>query len=215
MDESRRRRRAATPRPTQVQKDETLVTSTLGCAPRGKGKKAAPLVLDGEDLRLVSVEIDGVALAADAYEVGEETLTIAAPPKKPFTLKTVVAIEPEKNTQLSGLYASSGNLCTQCEAEGFRRITYFYDRPDCMASYTRGARVSLEGPRRRRGRYVDIPRRRVAAAGATWIFRGEVASPPRARRGDSAETGRGAAAGATWIFRGDGSPRAVGTEDIL
>ena len=136
MDESRRRRRAATPRPTQVQKDETLVTSTLGCAPRGKGKKAAPLVLDGEDLRLVSVEIDGVALAADAYEVGEETLTIAAPPKKPFTLKTVVAIEPEKNTQLSGLYASSGNLCTQCEAEGFRRITYFYDRPDCMASFT-------------------------------------------------------------------------------
>ncbi|KAH8067149.1 cytochrome-b5 reductase [Aureococcus anophagefferens] len=87
--------------------EETLVTSTLALAPAGGG----PLVLDGEDLRLVSVAVDGAPLAPSAYEVGAETLTIAAPPAQPFTLTT-------------------------CEAEGFRRITYFYDRPDCMASYT-------------------------------------------------------------------------------
>ena len=112
--------------------EETLVTSTLALTPAGGG----PLVLDGEDLRLVSVAVDGAPLAPSAYEVGAETLTIAAPPAQPFTLTTVVGIKPAENTQLSGLYESSGNLCTQCEAEGFRRITYFYDRPDCMASYT-------------------------------------------------------------------------------
>ena len=115
-----------------VQDEETLVTSTLTITPQGGG----PLVLDGEDLRLVSAEVDGVALAKDAFSIEEETFTLHAPPSKPFTLKTVVGIEPAKNTQLSGLYESSGNLCTQCEAEGFRRITYFYDRPDCMSMFT-------------------------------------------------------------------------------
>jgi aminopeptidase N len=115
-----------------VQTDETLVTSTLKLTPKGGG----PLVLDGEDLRLVSAEVDGKELPKDAYELGEETFTLHNPPSSSFTLKTVVGIEPAKNTQLSGLYESSGNLCTQCEAEGFRRITYFYDRPDCMSAFT-------------------------------------------------------------------------------
>ena len=69
-----------------VQADETLVTSTLKLTPTGGG----PLVLDGEDLRLVSAEVDGKELPKDAYELGEETFTLHAPPSKAFTLKTVV-----------------------------------------------------------------------------------------------------------------------------
>ena len=63
-------------------------------------------------------------------------LTIAQPPHRPFTLEIETLVDPQANTQLSGLYRSSGNYCTQCEAEGFRRITYFPDRPDVMAVYT-------------------------------------------------------------------------------
>ena len=71
------------------------------------------------------------------YVLGaEEGLTVLAPPKTPFELSTVVAVKPQENTQLSGLYKTSGNYCTQCEAVGFRRITYFLDRPDVMATYT-------------------------------------------------------------------------------
>jgi len=116
-----------------VRADGTVVTSTLRIGP---GAGGGPLVLDGEDLELRSIAIDGAALAADAYSVEGDKLTIVSPPPPPFALTTVVGIDPAGNTQLSGLYASSGNLCTQCEAEGFRRITYFYDRPDCMASFT-------------------------------------------------------------------------------
>jgi aminopeptidase N len=97
---------------------------------------AAPLVLDGEDLSLVSLRIDGSALGADSYVVAPDQLTIPQPPNKPFTLEIETVVDPSANTQLSGLYRSSGTYCTQCEAEGFRRITYFPDRPDVMAVYT-------------------------------------------------------------------------------
>ena len=111
------------PNHSQVQADETFVTSKLKIEPATGG----PLVLDGEDLRLVSIELDGKPIPEAEYELGEETLTIAAPPAGAFELKTVVAIKPKENTQLSGLYETSGNMCTQCEAEGFRRITYMCD----------------------------------------------------------------------------------------
>ncbi len=97
------------------------------------------LVLDGEELETVSVAIDGEPLAASAYEVREDALEIFTPPER-FVLETEVRIHPEKNTALSGLYKSSGNFCTQCEAHGFRRITWFLDRPDVMARY----RVRIE-----------------------------------------------------------------------
>ncbi len=71
-----------------------------------------------------------------AYEIKDDKLTIKNVPKAPFTLETEVEIDPEANKALSGLYRSSGNYCTQCEAEGFRRITYFLDRPDVLAVYT-------------------------------------------------------------------------------
>jgi aminopeptidase N len=95
----------------------------------------APLVLDGDELALESVAIDGRALTAEDYRLDEEHLTIPNVPDA-FTLATAVRIEPRKNTKLMGLYASKDGFFTQCEAEGFRRITFFIDRPDVMARYT-------------------------------------------------------------------------------
>jgi aminopeptidase N len=94
-----------------------------------------PLALHGEELELLDVSLDGRALAAGEFVVEAERLVLPRVPER-FTLATRVRIHPERNTQLSGLYRSSGNFCTQCEAEGFRRITYFPDRPDVMAVYT-------------------------------------------------------------------------------
>ena len=103
-----------------------------------------PLVLDGEDLELNAISIDGVALAEDAYRIDATTLTIHAPPAA-FVLETEVTIRPQENTKLEGLYKSSGNFCTQCEAEGFRRITYHLDRPDVTSVYS----VRIEADRKR------------------------------------------------------------------
>ncbi|WP_137045453.1 aminopeptidase N [Pseudolabrys sp. FHR47] len=96
----------------------------------------APLVLEGDGLSLVSLTRDGVPLAPGSYVATPDKLTIAQPPHGPFTLEIETLVDPTANTQLSGLYRSSGTWCTQCEAEGFRRITYFPDRPDVMAVYT-------------------------------------------------------------------------------
>ena len=80
-----------------------------------------PLVLNGEELKLLSLYIDSKPLEAGKhYDVTEQTLTIRSPPASPFTLGCVVEIYPHKNTMLEGLYKSSGNFCTQNEAEGFR-----------------------------------------------------------------------------------------------
>ena len=96
----------------------------------------APVVLDGDGLNLVSVAIDGKPLPKDAYAATPERLTISQAPPGPFELEIETLVDPSANTQLSGLYRSSATYCTQCEAEGFRRITYFPDRPDVMAVYT-------------------------------------------------------------------------------
>ncbi|MGZ3278118.1 MAG: aminopeptidase N [Caulobacteraceae bacterium] len=94
-----------------------------------------PLVLDGVRLKLVSIAIDGRPLAESDYELTDEFLTVTSPPEA-FTLETEVEIYPEGNTALEGLYMSGGRFCTQCEAEGFRKITFFPDRPDVLARYT-------------------------------------------------------------------------------
>ena len=112
--------------------DETIVTAELTVRRVGDG--SAPLVLDGERLELRTIAIDGTPLSADAYTIGDTTLTITEVPDA-FTLRTEVAIRPQDNTELSGLYRSGRTFCTQCEAEGFRRITYFLDRPDVMSRY--------------------------------------------------------------------------------
>jgi aminopeptidase N len=120
---------------------ETRVVATLQVAPNGKHHMpGAALVLDGETIKLHGLAIDGVELPATAFAVDQNTLTIAAPPAGPFTLTVTTTCNPAANTELSGLYISNGMFCTQCEAEGFRRITYFYDRPDVMAPY----RVRIE-----------------------------------------------------------------------
>ncbi len=96
--------------------------------------RPGPLVLDGEDLRLLAISLDGKELAPHEYELTDRTLSLDGLPAR-FELQTRVEINPAANTQLSGLYLSSGNFCTQCEAMGFRRITYFLDRPDVMARF--------------------------------------------------------------------------------
>ncbi|HET7598621.1 MAG TPA: M1 family aminopeptidase, partial [Burkholderiales bacterium] len=114
---------------------QTSVRATLRLKPNPQAP-AAPLVLDGDELKFVSLKIDGVEPGRESYVVSPNALTIPQPPNGPFTLEIETQIDPAANTQLSGLYRSSGTYCTQCEAEGFRRITYFPDRPDVMAVYT-------------------------------------------------------------------------------
>jgi aminopeptidase N len=101
---------------------------------RRNGGEPAPLALDGKRLELVSVAIDGTTLTPDQYNVDPEQLLIHAPPAQ-FRLDIVTRISPATNTTLEGLYMSGGRFCTQCEAEGFRAITYFLDRPDVLARY--------------------------------------------------------------------------------
>src|SRR5689334_4023610 len=111
------------------------VKATLSLRPNA-ASAAAPLVLDGDGLRLVSLKLDGTAVPDGNFVATPDGLTIPQPPNRPFTLEVETIVDPSANTQLSGLYRSSGTYCTQCEAEGFRRITYFPDRPDVMAVYT-------------------------------------------------------------------------------
>ncbi|MCZ2158145.1 aminopeptidase N [Bartonella sp. 220] len=119
-----------------LEPQKTFVTATLFIEARQNTKKGTPLVLSGDDLTLISVAINGTKLSEDAYKVAPSCLEITTPPATPFTLQLVTELNPEKNRQLMGLYLSNGIYCTQCEAEGFRRITYFYDRPDVLSTYT-------------------------------------------------------------------------------
>ncbi len=101
-----------------------------------------PLVLVGEQLELLELKIDGRQLADHEYTVDAESLTIIQPAET-FILEVVTRIDPPGNTSMEGLYLSSGNYCTQCEAEGFRKITYYLDRPDVLAKF----RVRIEADR--------------------------------------------------------------------
>jgi aminopeptidase N len=115
---------------------KTRVLATLRFVPNGPLPPAAPLVLDGDELTLVSLRLDGTELTRDRYEASPDRLVIAAPPAGPFVLDIETSLDPSANTQLMGLYRAGDTYCTQCEAEGFRRITYFLDRPDVMAVFT-------------------------------------------------------------------------------
>ncbi|HWG03472.1 MAG TPA: aminopeptidase N, partial [Beijerinckiaceae bacterium] len=114
----------------------TAVVSRLEIRPNPAGEADAPLELDGDELVARRVEIDGVALAHWQELAGPDGLSIANPPQRPFVLTVETALDPAANTQLMGLYRSGSAYCTQCEAEGFRRITYFLDRPDVLSVYT-------------------------------------------------------------------------------
>ena len=110
----------------------TQVHSVLTLKQVGEGNE---LVLNGQDLELLSIRLDGNDLTTDDYVLGDETLTLSGLGSS-HELAISTQIYPEKNTALEGLYRSGGMYCTQCEAEGFRRITYYPDRPDVMSVFT-------------------------------------------------------------------------------
>ncbi len=119
----------------ELGEEETIVTSRLELT--RNDENATKLSLNGEHLTLQSVKMDGHMLTPDEYNATDEWLHLpVATVTTDFSLEIVTRIKPQENTALEGLYKSNGNFCTQCEAEGFRWITYFLDRPDVMAIYT-------------------------------------------------------------------------------
>lgn len=110
----------------------TIVSSIMEMT-RTPGSKDN-IFLDGEDLELLSLELNGQPI--NTHQINDKGITIPCPSQDQFTLKIKTKIFPENNTRLEGLYKSGGNYCTQCEAEGFRRITYYLDRPDIMTTFT-------------------------------------------------------------------------------
>jgi aminopeptidase N len=112
------------------------VISRLSIRPRNGTASHTPLTLDGDGLVLKSVCVDSAALQDGAFEVSPDRFTLNSPPARAFTLEIVTEVNPSANSALMGLYLSNGVYTTQCEAEGFRRITYFLDRPDVLAVYT-------------------------------------------------------------------------------
>ncbi|MBY5357045.1 aminopeptidase N [Rhizobium leguminosarum] len=116
---------------------ETKVEARLIFHRRPGADPAAPIVLDGDELTLSGLLLDQVELDPSRYDATPESLTVRdLPESAPFELTITTIINPEANTELMGLYRTSGIYCTQCEAEGFRRITYFPDRPDVLAPFT-------------------------------------------------------------------------------
>ncbi len=155
------------PRHTQVEATLSVRRNPAAAPPH------APLVLDGEQLELLELRIDGRALDAGAYRIDERSLTVDRVPER-FELHTISRIDPQANTALSGLYRSNGGYFTQCEAEGFRRITWFPDRPDVMARYT----VTLRAPRE------ACP---VLLSNGNLVDAGSLAHDPRARTDGGAD----------------------------
>ena len=120
----------------QLDPDNTIVRSELRIKRRTETPKGTPLLLDGDGLKLKSISVNGKPVRDDGFEASPDRLLLKSPPRsKSFTLEIETEINPTANKALMGLYLSSGNYCTQCEAEGFRRITYFLDRPDVLSVY--------------------------------------------------------------------------------
>ncbi|QKZ03690.1 aminopeptidase N [Pseudomonas eucalypticola] len=120
----------------ELHDDHTLVHAQLVMRRNpARGAGLPPLVLDGQQLELLSVSLGDVELGASDYQVDDSYLTLH-PKAEAFTVDTSVRIHPETNTALEGLYKSGSMFCTQCEAEGFRKITYYLDRPDVMSKFT-------------------------------------------------------------------------------
>ncbi len=114
---------------------KTEVTATLLMVANPKAEPTSKVFLNGQDLTLISLAVDGKTLAENEYELTVDGLWLLSVPER-FTLTIVNEIAPEKNTSLEGLYKSRTMYCTQCEAEGFRKITYYLDRPDVLSEFT-------------------------------------------------------------------------------
>lgn len=115
---------------------ETVVRSVLHLYPNPDVQTPGKLILNGDDIELRVLKLNGSELKCSDYTVDKESLHIHNPPATPFFLELTTHCKPAQNTTLSGLYKSGGMYCTQCESHGFRRITYMLDRPDVMATYT-------------------------------------------------------------------------------
>ncbi len=115
--------------------DHTIVTAALTVKRDPQTPAGTALRLHGEQMELMSVTVDDKPLTPDDYQVDAESLTLAGLPER-CVLTLVTRIKPQENFSLDGLYKSSGKFCTQCEAEGFRKITYYLDRPDVMSEFT-------------------------------------------------------------------------------
>ena len=126
----------------RLARQATRITARLAIRANPEGRPGAPLVLDGDELHLCGARLDGALIAPDAHLVTPDRFTLLAPPAPPFTLELDTELDPSANLTLMGLYRSGSAYCTQCEAEGFRRITYFLDRPDVLSTYT--VRVEAE-----------------------------------------------------------------------
>ncbi|MGX2030271.1 aminopeptidase N [Methylocaldum gracile] len=121
----------------ELDEENTRVTAKLRVRRNPESpREHRELELNGEQLLLESIRLNGRNLSAPEYRLTEETLVLPSVPDRPFDLEIVTRINPKANTALEGLYLSKDMLCTQCEAQGFRKITYFPDRPDVMAKYT-------------------------------------------------------------------------------
>ena len=129
----------------QLRPTATAVRARLSINPNPSSPNAAKqLVLNGEQLKLKSVAINGQKLDSSAYDLSDTALTIPNLPEEPFTLETHAVCDPQANEALSGLYRSGKLYCTQCEPEGFRRITYYLDRPDILSKF----RVRIEADKK-------------------------------------------------------------------
>jgi len=126
-----------------LDRKRTEVVATLKIRPNPEGRPEAQLDLDGDELTFVSAELDGAPLDPGDFDAKPSQFLLPNPPRRAFTLKITTRLDPSANTKLMGLYRSGAAYCTQCEAEGFRRITYFLDRPDVLSVY----RVRVEADR--------------------------------------------------------------------
>jgi aminopeptidase N len=120
----------------QLAETSTTVNARLMMRRNPAGNLSAGLVLDGCGLDTRRLLLDGKVLTASEYEIAGDTLRILVPLPERFELESIVSIKPQLNTALEGLYKSRSMFCTQCEAEGFRRITWYLDRPDVMSLFT-------------------------------------------------------------------------------
>ncbi|HTV31804.1 MAG TPA: aminopeptidase N, partial [Methylocella sp.] len=133
----------------KLQRVLTKVRARLALRPNPSGRRNVPLTLDGDDLTPRCIRLDGAELNLSAPErwngfLSADQLTLNDPPQHAFVLEIETEIDPSANTRLMGLYRSGSAYCTQCEAEGFRRITYFLDRPDVLSIYTVRLEAELE-----------------------------------------------------------------------
>ena len=123
--------------------DTKSKVTAISCVRRNNKENQSPLILNGENLQLISVKIDGNVLSSSEYILDDTSLTVLTPPAV-FELEIETEIYPQENKALEGLYQSGPIFCTQCEAEGFRKITYYLDRPDILAVFTTRIEADVE-----------------------------------------------------------------------